>query len=372
MDWPSVPTHQDVMNVIGNHRDWRWQMRQRIRSVAELQQRFPNLRGQVTGVADAAARFAMAIPPYYAALIQRADARDPIFRLAVPQAAELCDPPHLAADPLGEERHTPLPGLLRRYDDRALVLATTTCAMYCRHCDRKRLTGARETALTPAALRRIVAYLRQHPEIRDVILSGGDPLTRSDLALKRLLAAIRAVPSVEIIRLHTRTPVTLPQRITPGLVKMLRRFQPLWINTQFNHPRELTPAACAALARLADAGFPLGNQSVLLRGVNDSAKTLEELFRGLVRNRVRPYYLFQCELVRGVEHFRVPVRRGLKIMEQLRRRLSSLAIPTYVLDTPTAGKIPLSAAAIIRATKQRIVLRSPHGQLVEYPEPLER
>lgn len=360
------------MNATYNHRDWRWQMRHRIRSVAELQQRFPGLRSKMAGIAEEAAHFAMAIPPYYAALIQRADARDPIFRLAVPQAVELCDPPHLAADPLGEEKHTPLPGLIRRYGDRALVLATNTCAMYCRHCDRKRLTGARETALPPMALERIASYLRIHPEIHDVIISGGDPLTLSELALERLLTAIRSVPSVEIIRIGTRMPVTLPQRITPALVKLLRRFQPLWINTQFNHPRELTSEACAALARLADAGFPLGNQSVLLRGVNDSAKILEELLRGLVRHRVRPYYLFQCELVRGVEHFRVPVRRGLKIMAQLRRRLSSLAIPTYVLDTPTAGKIPLSAATIVSAATKKIVLRGPRGQLIAYPEPVGR
>ena len=177
------------------------------------------------------------------------------------------------------------------------------------------------------------------------------------------------MPHIEIIRIHSRAPVTLPQRITPGLVRMLRRFQPLWINTQFNHPRELTPAACAALARLADGGFPLGNQAVLLRGVNDSAGVLEELFRGLVRNRVRPYYLFQCELVRGVEHFRVPTARGLAIMAELRRRLSNLALPIYVLDTPGAGKIPLTPGTVLAVNARRIKLRGPTGHLAVYPEP---
>jgi len=349
--------------------DWRWQMRHRIRSVGELLQRFPALRATAAGRARAAARFPLAITPYYAGLIRRAADSDPLFRLAVPQAAELCDPPHLAADPLGEERHTPVPGLIRRYRDRALVLATTACATYCRHCDRKRLAGATEAALGPAALRRLVAWLRARPEIREVIVSGGDPLTLSDAALARILAALRAVPHVAVLRLGTRAPATLPQRVTPALVRTLRRFQPLWINVQFNHPRELTPAACAALARLADAGFPLGNQAVLLRGVNDSADVLEDLFHGLVKHRVRPYYLFQCELIRGVEHFRVPIRRGLAIMDELRRRLGGLALPAYVLDTPAAGKIPLTAGTVLGAAGRRTRLRSATGRRVTYPEP---
>ena len=349
--------------------DWRWQMRHRLCSVADLLRFFPSVQPAAAGIVAAALRFPLAITPYYASLIRRADAHDPIFRLAVPQVAELCAPSHLTADPLGEERHTPVPGLIRRYPDRALVLATTTCAMYCRHCDRKRWAGSREAALSPAALRQITAYLRRHPEIRDVILSGGDPLTLADAALHRVLAEIRNVPSVELVRLGTRAPVTLPQRITPGLVKMLRSFQPLWINTQFNHPWELTPLARTALARLADAGFPLGNQAVLLRGVNDSVEILEELFRALVRNRVRPYYLFQCELVRGVEHFRVPIRRGLKIMERLRGRLSALALPTFVLDTPSAGKIPLVGGSIVDFGRQRVRLRGRNGKIVSYPEP---
>jgi lysine 2,3-aminomutase len=349
--------------------DWRWQLRRRIRSAAELVAHFPALGAHAAGIAAAAAKFPLAITPYYASLMERADTDDPLFRLAVPQAAELAEQTFQSLDPMGEGRHTPVPGLVRRYRDRALLLVSATCATYCRHCDRKRLAGQREGALTPAQFRRAVAWIARHTEIHDVILSGGDPLTLGDAALRRMLAALRAIPHVEIIRIHSRAPVTLPQRVTPGLVNMLRRFQPLWLNTQFNHPRELTAEACAALARLAEAGIPLGNQSVLLRGVNDSAEVLEELFRGLVRNRVRPYYLFQCELVRGVEHFRVPTARGLALMAALRRRLSNLALPIYVLDTPAAGKIPLTPGTILAANSKRLKLRGPTGQHAVYPEP---
>lgn len=349
--------------------DWRWQLQHRLHSVPELVAHFPALGPSAAGIAAAAAEFPLAITPYYAGLIARADDTDPVFRLAVPQAVEIAEQSFQSLDPMGEGRHSPVPGLIRRYRDRALLLVSSTCATYCRHCDRKRMAGQREGALTAAQLRRAVAWIAQHTEIHDVILSGGDPLTLGDDALQKMLAALRAIPHVEIIRIHTRAPVTLPQRITPGLVRLLRRYHPLWINTQFNHPRELTAAACAALARLADAGCPLGNQSVLLRGVNDSADVLEELFRGLVRNRVRPYYLFQCELVRGVEHFRVPTARGLAIMAQLRRRLSNLALPTYVLDTPGAGKIALTPGTILAADARRITLRGATGQVAVYPEP---
>jgi lysine 2,3-aminomutase len=349
--------------------DWRWQLRQRIRSVADLVVRFPLLRQQAGGIAAAAAKFPLAITPYYAGLIRRADDSDPIFRLAVPQAAEIAEQPYQSLDPMGEARHTPVPGLVRRYRDRALLLVTPHCATYCRHCDRKRVAGRDATALTTAQFQRAVTWLQKRSEIRDVILSGGDPLTLGDAALARMLTALRAIPHIELIRLHTRTPVTLPQRITPGLVRVLRRFQPLWLNTQFNHPRELTPAARAALARLADVGIPLGNQSVLLHGVNDSVEILEELFRGLVRNRVRPYYLFQCELVCGVEHFRVSTKRGLALMAELRRRLSSLVLPTFVLDTPDAGKIPLTTSHILASSGKQLKLRGLNGDIAVYPEP---
>jgi lysine 2,3-aminomutase len=349
--------------------DWRWQMRNRVRTVDELLRRFPAL-GCSEEICQAAQTFPISITPYYASLIEAADASDPIFRMAVPQLDELVNPAHLSDDPLAEDEDMPVPGLVHRYRDRALVIATTTCSVYCRHCTRKRTTGQKESTLTAEQLRQITAYLTAHPEIRDVIVSGGDPFTMATATIERVLRAIRAVESVDIIRVGTRTPVVLPQRITNELVTMLRRYHPLFINTHFNHPVELTPAAAAACQRLVDGGIPVGNQSVLLRGVNDDPRLLETLFRGLVRNRVRPYYLFQCDLVKGVEHFRTPISRGIEVMEYLRGRVSGLAIPTFVVDAPHGGgKIPVLPNYIVSMSPTHTVLRNFEGVLVSYPEP---
>ncbi len=350
--------------------DWRWHMRHRIRSLAQLQSFFPALE-QGSGVYDALKVFQMAITPYYGTLIQQLDQRDPIFRMSVPQAAELINPPHLQSDPLEEDHHSPVPGLIHRYADRALIVTTSACAMYCRHCTRKRVTSARETTITGERLQRIVAYLHAHPEIHDVVVSGGDPLTLSTEALEAVLAAVRAVPSVEIIRIGTRVPVTMPMRVTDELTAMLRKYHPLWINTHFNHPVEMTDEAREACARLADAGIPLGNQTVLLKGVNDDPRVMEELCRGLVRMRVRPYYLFQCDLVPGVEDFRTPISRGIEIMEYLRGRVSGLAIPTFVVDAPGGGgKIPVLPNYIVTTSPTHTVLRNFEGVLISYPEPV--
>ena len=349
--------------------DWRWQMRNRIRTVEQLREYFPSLDVS-SGLAEAARKFPLAITPYYASLIRRLDGLDPVFQMAVPQVRELHDPAFLMDDPLEEDEDMPVPGLVHRYPDRALLLVTTTCSMYCRHCTRKRVAGMHESTITPLRLQQAVAYLTQHPEITDVILSGGDPFTMATEALERVLAAIRRVPSVEIIRLGTRTPVVMPQRITPELVDMLKKYHPVWVNTHFNHPNELAPESEAALSRLADAGIPLGNQSVLLRGVNDRPEVIEQLCRRLVRNRVRPYYLFQCDLVRGVEHFRTPISRGIEIMEHLRGRLSGLAIPQFVVDAPHGGgKIPVLPTYIVSTSPSHTVLRNFEGMLVSYPEP---
>jgi lysine 2,3-aminomutase len=344
-------------------------MRNRIRNVSELRRQFPSL-GDASGIAEAAKKFPLAITPYYASLIRKADLSDPIFRMAVPEARELADSPFLCDDPLEEDEDMPVPGLVHRYADRALLLTTTTCSMYCRHCTRKRAAGMHESTITAGRLARAVAYLKAHPEIRDVILSGGDPLTMATEALERIIAAVRGVESVEIIRIGTRTPVVLPQRITDELVGMLRKYHPLWINTHFNHPNELTPESAEACARLVDAGIPLGNQSVLLRGINDCPQVMEELLRGLVRMRVRPYYLFQCDLVRGVEHFRTPLARGIEIMEYLRGRVSGLAIPQFVVDAPHGGgKIPVLPTYVVSMSPTHTVLRNCEGMLVSYPEP---
>ena len=349
--------------------DWRWQLRHRIRSVDELLECFPGLPNP-EALVRASEQFPLAITPYYASLIQVAGSEDPIFQMAVPQIGELFDGPFLTEDPLSEEEDMPVPGLVHRYPDRALLIATSACAVYCRHCTRKRVTGHREGVMTRAELDRVAGYLRQHPEIKDVIISGGDPLTLATGVLEEILAVLRGIPSLEIIRIGTRVPVTLPMRITDELVEMLRRYHPVYVNTHFNHPVELTRESTEACLKLADAGIPLGNQSVLLKGVNDSAEVLERLFRALLRTRVRPYYLFQCDLVQGVEHFRTPISRGLEIMEYLRGRISGLAIPTFVVDAPLGGgKIPLLPNYILSMSPSHTVLRNFEGMIVSYPEP---
>jgi lysine 2,3-aminomutase len=351
--------------------DWRWQMANRIRTPQRLSATFPGWKGE-PDLASVAAKYPMAITPYYASLIRRVDRSDPIFQLCVPQIQELTDPPFLTPDPLEECRDMPVPGMVHRYPDRALVIATTMCSTYCRHCTRKRIAGTRETSITKRRLEQIAAYLTEHPQISDVIVSGGDPLTMSTEHLEMVLSALRQVPSVQIIRIGTRVPVVLPQRITDELCQMLRKYHPVWINTHFNHPQELTPEAAQACSRLADVGIPLGNQSVLLRGVNDRPQIIERLCRGLVRMRVRPYYMYQCDLVRGVEHFRTPLSRGIEIMEYLRGRLSGIAIPTFVVDAPHGGgKIPVLPTYVVTQSPTHTVLRNYEGMLIAYPEPYE-
>lgn len=349
--------------------DWRWQVRNRVRSLDQLAAYVPSLsgRGELQKVIE---KYPMAITPYYATLIGRADLSDPVFRMSVPSVQELCDPSSLSDDPLEEHEDMPVPGLVHRYRDRALLIATTMCSMYCRHCTRKRIAGTRESAISARRLRQVVEYLTAHPEISDVIVSGGDPLTMSDANLDAVLGALRSVPSVQVIRIGTRVPVVLPMRITDELVNILKKYHPLWINTHFNHPNELSESAKAACAKLADAGIPLGNQTVLLRGVNDTPQIIEQLCRGLIAMRVRPYYLYQCDLVRGVEHFRTSVRKGIEIMEYLRGRVSGIAIPTFVVDAPHGGgKIPVLPTYVVSMSPTHTVLRNYEGMLVNYPEP---
>jgi lysine 2,3-aminomutase len=347
-------------------------MANRIRTSQQLIAAFPSLTGS-PDVTSVMAKYPMAITPYYASLIRSADGCDPIFQMCVPQAEELIDPPFLTPDPLEECHDMPVPGMVHRYPDRALVIATTMCSTYCRHCTRKRIAGTRETSITKRRLEQIAAYLREHPQISDVIVSGGDPLTMSTEHLEMVLSTLRSVPSVQIIRIGSRVPVVLPMRITDELCQMIRKYHPVWINTHFNHPQELTPESMEACRRLADAGVPLGNQSVLLRGINDDPRIIEQLCRSLVRNRVRPYYMYQCDLVRGVEHFRTPVTRGIEIMEYLRGRLSGLAIPTFVIDAPHGGgKIPVLPNYVVTQSPTHTVVRNYEGMLIAYPEPHER
>ena len=368
---PSSPQteNETLCKKMSQWNDWRWQIRNRIRSREQLSKYVPSLsrRHELQKVIE---KYPMAITPYYASIIQQADMSDPVFRMSVPNIQEMYDPPCLTDDPLEEHQDMPVPGLVHRYRDRALLIATTMCSMYCRHCTRKRIAGTRENSISARRMRQAQEYLFNHPEITDVIVSGGDPLTMSDAAIEAVLSMLRSVPSVQVIRIGTRVPVVLPMRITDDLVNILKKYHPLWINTHFNHPNELTDEARAACAKLADAGIPLGNQTVLLRGINDDPQVIEQLCRGLISTRVRPYYMYQCDLVRGVEHFRTSVRKGMEIMEYLRGRVSGIAIPTFVVDAPHGGgKIPVLPTYVVSMSPTHTVLRNFEGLLVSYPEP---
>jgi lysine 2,3-aminomutase len=357
-------------------RDWRWQARHAVTRVADLAAALDLTPRELEGARRAEQQgLPIAITPYYLGLCDPNDPTCPIRKQCVPDARESAVVPGDLADPLGEVAHEVAPHLVQRYPDRALLLATDRCAVYCRFCTRSRMVGDGGGAVTLEALAPAFAYLRAHPEVRDVIVSGGDPLNMATDRIVRLLGAVRAIPSVETIRLATRVPVTMPQRITPELVRALRPHHPIWVMTHFNHPKELTPESLAACARLVDAGFPVMNQSVLLAGVNDDPGTLETLFRGLVRARVRPYYLLQADPVRGTSHLRTPIERGLAIMEALQGRLTGIALPKLICDTPGGkGKVPLVPDYVVGRTRDadgvtRTSLRTFRGEVVDYVDP---
>ena len=312
------------------------------------------------------AGFPLRVSPHYLSLIR--EKGDPIWRQCIPDLRELDGSPELLDDPLGEETHLLAPGVVKRYPDRCLLYVSGTCATHCRFCTRKRLFRDRTpvSAFDPDAA---LDAIRRHPELRDVLVSGGDPLLLDDDRLDGLLARLRAIPHVEIIRVGTRVPCMLPERVTRRLARLLGRHAPLYANVHFNHPRELAPEAVRALGRLADAGIPLGCQTVLLRGVNDDPETLKALFLGLLKARVRPYYLFQCDLVYGTEHFRVPVERGLEILRALRCHISGLAIPHYVIDLPRGkGKVALAPDPVVRHEGGMWTFRTFRGELCDYPD----
>jgi lysine 2,3-aminomutase len=320
-------------------RDWTWQMQNRIRSAADLAAYVEPSADERTAIEALAERFRFVITPYYASLMDPRDPDCPIRRQVVPRMAELDDPRGLA-DPLDEVAHSPVKNVVRVYRDRIAFCVNNECAIYCRFCLRKRMVGDEEWTMQRRELEAALAWIRATPEIRDVLLTGGDPLVFSDERLGWLLGELRAIPHVELIRLGTRLPVTLPFRVTPELCALLERHHPLWLNTHFNHPKELTAEAAEACDRLSRAGIPLGNQSVLLAGINDDVATMKALCEGLVRMRVRPYYCYQAQLLEGTAHFRVPIERGIELFRALRGRTSGFAIPQYVLDTPY-GKVPL-------------------------------
>jgi lysine 2,3-aminomutase len=351
--------------------DWRVQLRQAVRTSDELAARLSLSEDELLGARRAEAQgFPIAITPYYLALADPDDERCPIRRQVVPQAAEAEEVPGDLEDPLGELAHEAAPELIRRYPDRALLLVSDRCAVYCRFCTRSRMVGQGGGPRSLERLGPAFDYLEQHPELKDVIVSGGDPLAMSTDRLVSIVKRLRRIPSVETIRLATRVPVVLPQRIQPELLQALRPYHPLWLMTHFNHPKELTERARAGLERLADAGFPVMNQTVLLRGINDDSGVLAELFRGLVRSRARPYYLLQTDPVRGSGHLRTPLATGIRIMEELQGRLSGIALPKFIVDTPGGmGKVPVGPEWVVHRADGVTRFRTPRGVEVDYVDP---
>jgi len=348
-------------------RDWGWQMRARIRSREALARWIDPHPDELLAVERLADRFRFVITPYYASLMDPDDPDCPLRRQVVPRTVELDDPAGLA-DPLDEVAHSPVKNVVRVYPDRIAFCVNNECALYCRFCLRKRMVGDEDWSMHKRELGEALAWIRATPGIRDVLLTGGDPLVFSDARLEWLLAELRAIPHVEIIRLGTRLPVTLPFRVTEALCEMLARHHPIWLNTHFNHPRELTADAAEACDRLSRAGIPLGNQSVLLRGINDEPAVMKELCETLVRMRVRPYYCYQAQLLEGTAHFRVPIEDGIELFRALRGRTSGFAIPTYVLDTPY-GKVPLQHPYARGRDGDDYVVESWDGRIWREPNP---
>ncbi len=351
--------------------DWRWQLRHAVTSPAALEAALPLTDEEREGARHAAAQgFPIAITPYYLSLIDPADPADPIRRQCVPRAEEAIEVRGDLRDPLGEEAHEVAPELVQRYPDRALLLVSDRCSVYCRFCTRSRMVGAGGGARSLERLEPALAHLAAHPEIREVIVSGGDPLVGATSRLEALLGRLAALPHLDTVRIATRVPVTLPMRVDDALCEALRAFPATWVMTHFNHPRELTEASSAALARLIDHGLPVMNQTVLLRGVNDDAPTLEALFRGLVKRRVRPYYLLQADPVRGTGHLRTPLATGERIMAQLQGRLSGIALPKLIVDTPGGhGKVPHGPSYVAARAPGRTTFRTFRGELVDYLDP---
>jgi len=350
--------------------DWKWQVRNRVETLNELKRYVQLSPEEETGVRQCLGALRMAVTPYYLSLIDPDDPYDPVRKQAIPTAAELYHAPEDDHDPLHEDADAPVKGLTHRYPDRVLLLITDQCSMYCRHCTRRRFAGHCDSAVPSDQMERCVRYVEEHPEVRDVLLSGGDPLMLSDERLESIIVRLRAIPHVEIIRIGSRIPVVMPQRVTQALCDMLKKYHPIWLNTHFNHPREITPESAKACAMLADAGIPLGNQTVLLRGVNDCVHVMRKLAHALVKIRVRPYYIYQCDLSLGLTHFRTPVSKGIEVVEALRGHTSGFAVPTFVVDAPGGGgKIPAMPSYIISQSPHKIILRNFEGVITSYTEP---
>lgn len=350
--------------------DWKWQVANRITTVEELKKVINLTQAEEEGINESLKILRMGITPYYASLMDPNDPDCPVRKQAVPTSLELNKSAADMEDPLHEDVDSPVPGLTHRYPDRALLLITDQCSMYCRHCTRRRFAGQQDTSMPTDKIDKAIEYISKTPQIRDVLLSGGDCLLVSDEKLEYIVSKLRAIPHVQIVRLGSRVPVVLPQRITPALVEMLKKYHPIWLNTHFNHSKEITPEAKKACELLANAGIPLGNQSVLLRGVNDCVHIMRNLVHDLVMMRVRPYYIYQCDLSLGLSHFRTTVAKGIEIIEGLRGHTSGYAVPTFVVDAPGGGgKIPVMPNYLISMSDEKVVLRNFEGVVTTYTQP---
>ena len=366
-DYQQISLYKDVNPL--DWEDWHWQLKQRICVKEDLAQIIKLTPEEEEGTKKASGRLSLAITPYWATLIDPEDPNCPLRRQCVPVVSESIIGPHEMIDPCAEDRDSPVPHLVHRYPDRVLLLATEACAMYCRHCTRRRLVGDHKESNAPDRFDAAVEYIKANRKIRDVLISGGDPFILEDEEIENLIQKICSISHVEFLRLGTRVPVTLPQRITEKLVGMLKKYSPLWISIHFNHPKEITKRCKIACDMLAEAGFPLGSQTVLLKGINDRPYIMKKLMHDLLKIRVRPYYIYQCDPVRGTAHFRTPVAVGINIMEKLRGHTSGYAVPTYVIDGPGGGgKIPVGPNYMLSQAKGKYVLRNYKGKIYTYLE----
>jgi lysine 2,3-aminomutase len=351
--------------------DWKWHIKNRICTLAELSDAVKLTPGEEQGVKRENGRLPMAITPHFLSLIDPHNADCPLRKQVIPRIEEHFVSTRDMIDPCGEEKDSPVPRLVHRYPDRVLLIASESCVCYCRYCTRKRIVGRKADCINAKQLARICDYISKNRKIRDVLISGGDPLMFSDEKLESILKELRSIRHLEVLRIGTRAPVFLPQRVTPSLVALLKKYQPLYISIHFSHPKEISPEVARACEMLADAGMPLGSQTVLLKGINDNVSTIRKLLHELLKVRVRPYYLYQCDLAVGTEHFRTPISTGINIIEKLRGHTSGYAVPTFVVDAPGGGgKIPLSPSYFIALVSGRAVLRNYEGKIFEYPEPM--
>lgn len=352
---------------------WEWQMSNRIKTREQLEQVVNLTKEEKDGLNASYNKLKMAITPYYATLIDPDDYNCPIRRQAIITINETKISEHDSSDPLHETFDSPVPGLTHRYPDRVLLLVTEQCSMYCRHCTRRRFAGHEDKSLSTSNLLKAIKYIKDHKEVRDVLISGGDALCVSDEKLEFILQKLRNIDHVQVIRIGTRTPVVMPQRITYNLCNIIKKYHPVWVNTHFNHPKEITEESMRACRMLADAGIPLGNQSVLLKNINDCPYIMKSLVQKLVMNRVRPYYIYQCDLSEGIEHFRTPISVGIEIIELLRGHTSGFAVPTFVVDAPGGGgKIPINPQYLVSQSNEKVILRNYEGVLCTYNEPIDK